>query len=106
MSDPSSSGIHPSSRPPPVRRVWGHQDGRTKAARQVRRSTEQLVAHCGGAPNAIQARYIDLAVQLEIRLAEMDHSHAKTGKIDQEAYQLLLGHYSKALAFLSVPGKA
>ncbi len=54
-------------------------DGRTRAARQARDLRRSLVEHVGGKPTAPQRVLIDQAVQLSLRLSDMDARFTRSG---------------------------
>jgi hypothetical protein len=77
--------------------------GRTRAGKRMRITVAELIQHCGGAPNPIQARLIDLAAELERRLAELDEHFTTTGK-DDPGYRSLVARYHRTLRDLNVAG--
>jgi hypothetical protein len=54
-------------------------DLRTVIGRQSARLRDDLIAHCGGKPNAVQCALIQRALQLSIRISAMDDQWASDG---------------------------
>lgn len=84
-------------------------DGRTKAARLLRETRADLVAHVGGRPSATQAAMIEQAAQLQLRLAVMDRKFAETGAQtdhDSRTYLAWSNSLSRLLCRLGIKGAA
>ena len=62
----------------------GDIDGRLREARLMREITEELTAHCGGHPSAVQRRLIQRAAILHLRLALMDEQIEPDGSITEK----------------------
>jgi hypothetical protein len=58
-------------------------DGRSRAARAMRRFRAQLIAHVGGNPNVAQEALIQSICQLRLRLLALDQSFATTGRMTE-----------------------
>lgn len=54
-------------------------DGRTREARLMARTRQDLTEHVGGTPSATQRALIERAVNLTVRVAAMDARFAETG---------------------------
>lgn len=52
-------------------------DGRTREARLMQKTRQELTAHCGGSPSATQRAMIERAVNLTVRIAAMDAKFAE-----------------------------
>jgi hypothetical protein len=53
-------------------------DLRTREGKLMRNTREELEAHCGGKPSAVQAAMIEQACQLTLRIAMMDRHFAES----------------------------
>ena len=62
----------------------GDIDGRLREARLMREITEELTAHCGGDPSAVQRRLIQRAAILHLRLALMDEQTEPDGTMTEK----------------------
>jgi hypothetical protein len=83
----TTSRIRPAYRPV----VLAKLDARTKQARLLRETRAALTAHVGGKPSAVQAAMIERAVQLTLRIADMDAKFAETGAMSKFRQQDLSG---------------
>lgn len=98
---PVDTGLGPYSKP----HVLAHMDQRTREARLVAATREELVAHVGGKPNAVQARLIHQACQLALRIALMDRKFLAEGdptEHDSRTYLAWSAHYGRLLCQLGL----
>jgi hypothetical protein len=75
-------------------------DGRSRAARAMRRFRAQLIAHIGGNPNVAQEALIQSICQLRLRLLALDQSFATHGTMtetDSRHYRGWTSTYHAAL---------
>ena len=83
------------------------RDQRTKEARLMRETHSELVRHVGGKPSATQTMMIERAVQLTLRIADMDRKFADTGAMSDFASRTYLAwsnSLTRTLAKLGVAG--
>jgi hypothetical protein len=58
-------------------------DGRSRAAKALRRFRAELIAHVGGSPSTIQQALINSACQVRLRLLALDQSFATHGTMTE-----------------------
>jgi hypothetical protein len=88
--------IRPYSRPGALAKL----DQRTKEARFVRETRDELLVHVGGRPSATQRALIEQLVQIRLRLAVMDRRFAETGAQtdhDSRTYLAWANSYARLL---------
>lgn len=71
--------LGPYSRPKSLARM----DGRSPEARLLRQTREDLVAHLGGSPSAVQMVLIERACWLSLRLSLFDRKLAEGGDLSE-----------------------
>jgi hypothetical protein len=97
--------VGPYTRPFAISKI----DQRTREARLIRETREELVRHVGGRPSATQAAMIEQLVQLKLRLAVMDRKFNKAGDMtehDSRTYLAWANTYARNLARLGMRGTA
>ena len=97
--------IGPYSRP----HVLAKLDRRTREARLLATLREELTAHVGGQPSAVQYAVIERAAWLGLRLAMMDAKAAEAGDMgerDGRQYLAWANSYGRLLRQLGGPAKA
>ncbi len=74
-------------------------DRRTREARALQATTDELTAHVGGSPSATQTRQITRAARLELHMAMMDARADQNGGMlsDRDARQYLAWNNSYRL---------
>lgn len=83
-------------------------DRRSHQARLVRAFREELAAHVGGSPSAIQRVLIDRAAVLQLRIALMDRDTLATGAISERngrEYVVWTNSLTRVLAAIGPPAK-
>lgn len=84
-------------------------DGRTRAARLLRRTRAELVQHLGGAPSAVQSMAIERCAMLSLHVAQMDQKALAAGGMSDHARREYLAadaSLRRTLQFLGIDGKA
>lgn len=78
-------------------------DTRTKEGRLLKQVRAELVAHVGGAPDAVQAALIERVAMLRLHLARLDASMlAHPAEADHQRYAALSTALAAALVQLGV----
>lgn len=72
--------VSPYSRPNRLRNL----DGRTIEGRKLRTVRDELIAHVGGEPSAVQLAMIDRAAMLSLHVAQLDAKINKAGGVFTE----------------------
>jgi hypothetical protein len=67
---------------------------------------EQLIQHCGGKPNPVQALLIDRAIMLSAHLQRMDRSLMTEGGLPSARYVSLSNALTRTARALGVDGPA
>ena len=98
---PKRVGVH-------SRRIaLGDIDGRLREAKLMRETTEELTAHCGGNPSAVERRLIQRAAILHLRLALMDAQTDADGSMTEKharEYLCWSNAYCRTLRLLGLKG--
>jgi hypothetical protein len=84
-------------------------DGRTREAKLLRATRNELIAHLGGKPSATQLALVEQAAQLRLRIATMDRKFAQTGEMtfhDSRCYLAWANSHSRLLRQLGMKGVA
>ncbi len=90
-----------------ARNTLAKLDGRTREARLMESTRNDLVAHVGGAPSATQRAMIERAANLTVRIAIMDRRFAETKQQteqDSRVYLAWTNTLSKTLRHLGLEG--
>jgi hypothetical protein len=85
----------------------GDIDGRLREARLIREITDELTAHCGNNPSAVQRRLIQRAAILHLRLALMDEQTEPDGSMTEKharEYLCWNNAYCRTLRHLGLKG--
>lgn len=84
----------------------GDIDGRLREARLMREITDDLTAHCGGKPSAVQRQLIQRAAVLHLRLALMDDQEPDGHMTEKTAREYLCWNnaYCRTLRLLGLKG--
>lgn len=90
---------------PYSRRALGTLDGRSKEARLMRDTRDELTAHVGGSPSPTQKALIDTAVQLRLRIAVMDRAFSKTQTQTEHDNRTYLAHANSYARVMKLLGR-
>lgn len=85
MTAKTMKQIGPYSRPPALAKL----DGRRREAKLMQQTRDELVAHVGGKPNAVERRLIERAAVLALRLAMMDAKAPDGAMSERDAREYL-----------------
>lgn len=97
----NTHAIGPYSKPGPLARL----DQRTKEAKLMQGTRAELTAHVGGSPSVTERALIEMAVQLNLRIAAMDRKYAETGamtELDTRTYLAWVNSLSRLLLRLGL----
>ena len=82
-------------------------DGRTREARFLAQTRQELTAHLGGKPSATQSVLIERAAMLRLHLAQLDEKALRAGNLtdhDHRHYLAWSNSLDRALRHLGLTG--